>query len=216
MHGYREWPFGPHKGGPRWRFEEDAEERERPARRLRELEPWEDDNEMLDGADALEDLVQPGAGTAEAARMVARFATVRFALGATSGCIPEWLLDHERRAAAEYVLYPSATSREAAALAAVVRLAAPDPPREIAAHLCDAADAAAERTHEGGARSLYRAAYIIAVERGWSAEAARAAGGMERLAQLGGGRWSQRLWRRRGLVLRRRAAREAAAEVDAG
>lgn len=213
MGGYGEWPFGPHKGGPRWRDE--AVVTEQPARRLRELEPWEDLNEMIDGADALEDLLLAGADAADATRMVARFAAVRVALGAATGYIPESALDHERRAAAEYVLYPSATSREAAALAAVLRLAGASPPREIAARLCEAAGAAAEREHEGGARSLYRAGYVIAVERGWSAEAARAAGGMERLARLGGGRWSERLWRRRGLVLRRRAEREEAVRETA-
>ncbi len=166
--------------------------------------PAADRPERYDGETALGDLRTAARDEAELTRVLGRYAAVRLALLAQRARLTPGDLDTSRRAAAEYVLYPSATSPEATALARVLALASPMPPPELCAALLGAGEAAGARGHTSGARSCFRAAYDTAVRFDWPAEGAAAARALLARAEAEGCRPSARLWRRRARALERR------------
>lgn len=167
--------------------------------------PRPDRAERFEGATALDDLRTARRDEAATVRVLGRYAAVRLALRAQTAEMDAGEMDAARRAAAEYVLYPSATSPEALALARVVALAAPAPPKELCSALQSAGDAALARGHGAGARSCFRAAYDTAVRFDWPAQGATAARALLALGEAEGCLPSVRLWRRRARALERRA-----------
>jgi len=197
-----DWPFGcrapfwPRGGGVR----------EPPRRWKRRPERWEEEGESFDGRTVLDDLVLCAGDRVAAARVVARYAAVRLVLRAAAGDARGPALDDERAAAWEFVVEVGPPgSRDREVLAAVVALAGPSPGPALATAMVAAGDAAWSVGEGGGAFALYRTAYRLGVERGWWAEAARAAAALAALAEEGGGHWSVKRWRRRSAVLARRA-----------
>jgi hypothetical protein len=211
-----DWPHGPAAGA-------------RGRRRLRQgglppwrpLERWADGAEAFPGAAAFEDVAELGAvlpaadgrpeaaeetlaGAAQAA--AARLAVVQLALAAGRGFTAPDELEGGRAAAAAYVRSAELSPAESAALVAAIRLAGAEDVPVVASALCAAGAAAASGGPVGGATSLFRAAYRLAAARGWSAQAALAAAGMEGLARAGGARRSALLWSRRAARHARRAA----------
>lgn len=196
------WPRERRWGEPRRRW--DA----RPERWLQETESFE-------GATVLDDL-EPlhRSDVSGATAIVARYAALRLVIRALDSVDPALLIE-ERIAAAEYLGGSEAFGlAERAALATMIALAGRFPRRELASALLHAGEAASLRGHGAGAFALARAAYRLALDRGWTAEAARAAGQVEALARAGGGRRSERLWRRRAAVLAGRLALEQAASDE--
>lgn len=210
-YGPRDW-----KGGvPRW--PSTVRENRAEAGRRRVPEPWEEESESFAGATVLEDLVFTAGDERETAGVLARYAALRLVLRATAGEAGGVDLMDERLAAARYMAVPGAIGvAERRALADVVMMASRLPARSIATRLVDAGKEAERRGAKRGAFALMRSAYALALSRGWTFEAARAAAAIARLAQAEEGVWSTRRWRRRAGLLARRARQERAAERRRG
>src|SRR5690606_25659768 len=205
-----EWPFS-RRGrrlGPAWPW--GGREREAPRPR-RPLEPWEQEDEALDGRTVLEDLGLCAGAAAETTLVLARYAAVRLVLGALGGALAGRGPAAEREAALEYIEAVAPRYGERRWLAAVADGAGRKAPRAVCGVLIGASREAVRLSHLASAFALCRAAYGVALRAGWSAEGARAAGALAAVAEAGGGRWSVKRWRRRARVLARRAAREGPA-----
>lgn len=189
---------------PAWVRDEGV--RELPRRWARAPEPWEREHEGAEDTWALEDLPHTLGDLSAAAGVLARFAVLRLVLRAAARLESKTTLEEERRIVSGYVALPGAADAvERRALSTALRLAGPTPPSELCDALVDAAASASARGHESGACALARSAYTLGLERGWATQAARAARAMAAQAEAGGGQRSQRLWRRRAVVLERRA-----------
>lgn len=183
---------------------------------LREPEPFEDRGmyEPYPGATVLEDFAV-SEDDATSLRILARYTTARVLLLSMAGGLGGHKLRTECSVAREHLSL----------------LPPHDWERRVLERLCDAcrglsgaavvdaaivaAEAAGKRGHVMGAYGLYRGAYEAARDRGWWLDAARAAWGIARLAELAEARRSTRIWRWRAGVLERRAQREAEAQAEA-
>lgn len=189
---------------PAWPTDEGV--REAPKRWVRDPDPWERDHQSPDDTAVLEDLILTLGNLPGAAGVLARYAALRLTLRAAAGLDRGPVLEEARLDAARYIALPGAAGEvERRALGTAIRLAGRHPPPEIADALVDAATAAARRGHDAGARALGRAAYGLALERDWPAQAARAAHAMADMAREDGSPRAHRRWRRRAAVLECRA-----------
>ncbi|HEX7118273.1 MAG TPA: hypothetical protein VF212_05765 [Longimicrobiales bacterium] len=187
----------------------DAGPTRRRRRRSAEPEPWDDGAEPFEGASVLEDLDRAAGDAREAAVVVARYVVVRAVLRSEAG-VSDWRLFEECGAAAAYLEGSHGLgAEERAALTAVLRGVSGRKEPGLATALVDAGGHAMRRGHLAGARSLFLAAYAVAMARGWAAGASRAAEAVAGLARATGARRAERRWRRRAAALARRAARHA-------
>lgn len=207
-------PYDGRGGVPRWPSVV-REDRPRSARR-NVPEPWEEEAESYAGAKVLEDLVFVAGDVRETAGVLARFAALRLVLRAAAGEVGGVDLMDERTGTARYMAVPGALgSAERRALSDVVLMASRNPERAIATRLVDAGKEAQRRGAKRGAFALMRSAYALALSRGWTLEAARAAAAIAQLAEDEEGVRSTRRWRRRAGILARRARRERAERREA-
>ena len=189
---------------PVWPLDEGV--RETPGRWDREPDPWERDHQGPDDTAVLEDLILTLGNLPGAAGVLARYAALRLTLRAAAGLDRGPVLEEARLDAARYIALPGAAGEaERRALGTAIRLASAHPPPEIVDALIAATLAAARRGHDAGARALGRAAYGLALERDWPAQAARAAHAMADMAREDGSPRAHRRWRRRAAVLECRA-----------
>jgi hypothetical protein len=183
---------------------------------LRDPEPFEDRgmHEPYPGATVLDDFAL-SEDEATSLRILARYTTTRVLLLSVAGRLAGHKLRTECSVAREHLSL----------------LPPHDWERRVLERLCDAcrglsgaavvdaaivaAEAAGKRGHAMGAFGLYRGAYEAARDRAWWPDAARAAAGIARLAELAEARRSARVWRWRTGVLERRARREAEAQAEA-
>jgi hypothetical protein len=153
----------------------------------------------------LQDLDLAGDDLAATTAVLARFAALQLVLLAEAGLIEGGHLAQDRIAALSYLSDPAAfRPGEWQALDSVLRLTSRTPTPALADALITAGTAAAAWGHDAGARACCRAAYRIALARGWTAEAAAAARAVANLALAAGIRRSVALWRRRATLLDRR------------
>jgi hypothetical protein len=158
----------------------------------------------------LQDLDLAGDDLAAATAVLARFAALQLVLQAEAGLIEGGSLAHDRLGALSYLSDPAVfRPGEWQALDSALRLTSRNPAPALAEALVTAGTAAAAWGHEAGARACCRAAYRIALARGWTAEAAAAARAIANLALAAGIRRSVTLWRRRATLLYRRLAEES-------
>ncbi|HSJ06711.1 MAG TPA: hypothetical protein VK936_08415 [Longimicrobiales bacterium] len=206
-HSLREQP-------PRWPRRDDGRDGEGQPW-LREPEPFEDRGmfEPYPGATVLDDFAL-SEDDATSLRILARYTTARVLLLSAAGRLAGHKLRTECSVAREHLSL----------------LPPHDWERRVLERLCDAcrgmslaavvdaaivaAEAAAKRGHGMGAFGLYRGAYEAARDRGWWVDAARAASGIARLAELAEARRSTRIWQWREGVLQRRAQREADEQAE--
>jgi hypothetical protein len=184
---------------------------------LREPEPFEDRGaaESYPGATVLEDLAA-GQDDMVVLRIVARYAVVRLVTLSAAGVLAGPKFATERRGALEHLALLPVHDWERHVLERLALLCRESPPPALAGAAATAAECAAKRGHLLGAFALYRAGYEVARDRGWWAEAALAAGGVARLAQLTEAPYSHRVWSWRCRVLeqRDRRAHEQAQERE--
>lgn len=193
-----------HSDGPRRRWE-------------REREPFEDGAlpELYPGSLAMEDMGVTDDDVATL-RVLVRYTVLRLLLLSIAGVLRGKKLRAERRIALEHLALLPPYDWERRSLERLAALCGETPEPELALAAATAAEAAAKRSQPMGAFALYRTAYELAVAESWWAEAAQMARGIAQLARLEEARYSIRLWRRRALILEKRARRaaEAAAESD--
>jgi hypothetical protein len=172
------------------------------ARWLREPEPFEDRGgfEPYPGATVLEDLGD-GDEAAATLRILARYTVVRVLVLSERGVLAGLKLRTERRIALEHLALLPAHDWERHALERLTVLCRETPAREIVQAALVPAECAAKRGHAMGAFALYRAAYELARDRWWWAEAATATRGLARLARVQAAPVSARLWAWRSRVL---------------
>jgi hypothetical protein len=209
-------PEWPRRGRPpRWR--EDGDEGNAGVRRwLRDPEPFEPRSawESHPGAVVLEDMT-PERDEAEIARILARFTVVRLFVLWSSGRLAGPKLQTERRVATEHLALLSPRDFERRSLERLTALCREEAGREAVMAALPPAMSAARDEHVMGAFSLYRAAFEVAVSRGWWEEATLAASGIARLARMYEALRSHRTWTWRARVCSGRGDRQRQAELEA-
>ncbi|HSJ15243.1 MAG TPA: hypothetical protein VK939_12555 [Longimicrobiales bacterium] len=174
---------------------------------LRPAEYWECETELFSGETVLHDCVALEDGDRVAARLILiRFLAAQYLVNLLRGDWPQPLLRMERSETLNVIGTGALLDRELRALRRAVELLDARLLERGVAQLIAAAELAAERGHGSGALALLRIGYEASLARGWHAQGARAARGIERLARAGGGERSRKRWTRRAAVLERRAA----------
>lgn len=185
--------------------------------RSRDPEPFEDAAlcEPFPGATVLADLAAPV--QADATRLVlARYAVIRILLLAAAGRLRGPRLRREQRVAAAHLATLPSSDWERHTLDRLAHACGERPDSATLDLARSCADSAAQRGHPMGAFALYRAVYEVALAREWWEEAACAAGGIQRLAELEQARRAERVWRWRTRVLQTRHLRRLERIATAG
>jgi hypothetical protein len=172
----------------------------------RVLEPWEADTEEYPAEVVLRDLERFDGAESDTERVIVRFVALRALLVALGGQRTGEPLLHEMACAEAYLGLLASADAERRALSALLPLAGARPPEEVALHLVAAGEAADAAGHRHGAFGLWRAAFDLALARGWVGTAARAARSIEASARAAGGRRSARRWGMRARRLELRAS----------
>lgn len=205
-------PFGRAPRGPVTTWHHAPPEHGARLRHLRAPELWEVHVEAYPGETVLTDLPLAEDDPDDSGRIVARFVTVRLLLLALAGELYGEELAGARLTAAEYAATIVEEDAERLGLEALIAAAGPVATPRMVRLLLDAAAAASRRGQPAGAWALQQIAWEAARTHGWWRDAAGVAAVIASEAQRNGGTRSPRLWRRRAIVLERRAELSAAGD----